>query len=575
VAIAGLGPKGLFALERLLDHTCGLDAAMRMEIDLYEPHPVPGAGPNYDPSQPAYLRMNFAADQLDLWWPSSEAVPASERQPFIAWSAHSGVRHQVFVPDPDVCTPTDEYPARAEVGRYLADGFETLLRHVPPNADVRVRPAAVDAIEADGPRWAVRAGDASSSYDEVLIAVGHQDAPDAGPSAGWAHAAPLVAAVFPVGRRLSRAAVPPGATVAIRGFALTFIDAALALTEGRGGSFEPLDHPFRLRYVPGDDDAGAIVPFTRSGRAMLAKPGPQVAARVPALGRIAAEGRARIADLGGTVDLHGELMPILTATACANLVAANGDTGEWSIRVAVGRRLAEAVGGVTAADEPDPADAIERSLAVGAGLAPPGVPWALGHTWRSLYPALVARLGGDGLAAHDWPAFLRLSAEMERIAFGPPPMNAAKLLALVEAGRVDLSHVRGGTLGTREGRTAVRSERGERALDVVIDAVLSPPGALGRCGLLADLVAAGSARIAPCRRGLEVTADASCRAGDGKIATGLAALGRPTEDSVIGNDTLSRLVHPQADRWARRVAQRCREDYLATRRRGLRGGGRT
>ena len=70
---------------------------------------------------------------------------------------------------------------------------------------------------------------------------------------------------------------------------------------------------------------------------------------------------------------------------------------------------------------------------------PPGREWALGHAWRALYPAIVSRLSGDGLAAGDWPAFLRLAAEMERIAFGPPPVNAAKLLALVEAGRVDLT----------------------------------------------------------------------------------------------------------------------------------------
>ena len=43
VAIVGLGPKGLFALERLLDH---LDGGPPAVIDVYEPHRAPGAGPN-------------------------------------------------------------------------------------------------------------------------------------------------------------------------------------------------------------------------------------------------------------------------------------------------------------------------------------------------------------------------------------------------------------------------------------------------------------------------------------------------------------------------------------------------
>jgi hypothetical protein len=59
-------------------------------------------------------------------------------------------------------------------------------------------------------------------------------------------------------------------------------------------------------------------------------------------------------------------------------------------------------------------------------------------------------------------------------------------------------------------------------------------------------------------RGLEVTADAACVGRSGSPSPGLAAIGRPTEDSVIGNDTLNRVLHPQADSWARRVVRtRC------------------
>ena len=87
IAIAGLGPKGLFALERLLDHARDLPRAARIAVDIFEPHPAPGAGPVYDPDQPAYLRMNFAAEQLDMWWPGTRAVPNARAQTFTAWRA--------------------------------------------------------------------------------------------------------------------------------------------------------------------------------------------------------------------------------------------------------------------------------------------------------------------------------------------------------------------------------------------------------------------------------------------------------------------------------------------------------
>ena len=91
----------------------------------------------------------------------------------------------------------------------------------------------------------------------------------------------------------------------------------------------------------------------------------------------------------------------------------------------------------------------------------------------------------------------------------------------------------------------------------MVDAVLPAPGATAS-GLLGALVQGGHARVLEGRRGLDVTTSGSCRGRDGNITPGLSAIGRPTEDSVIGNDTLSRSLHPHADRWARRVVERCR-----------------
>jgi diaminopimelate decarboxylase len=131
---------------------------------------------------------------------------------------------------------------------------------------------------------------------------------------------------------------------------------------------------------------------------------------------------------------------------------------------------------------------------------------------------------------------------MERISFGPPPENAAKLLALIESGNVDLSHLTAGP---------------PPQADVVIDAFIPPPGALDVGEpLLEGLLRDGHARIPRGRRGVELTADVTCVAASGSPSAGLGAIGRPTEDWVIGNDTLNRALHPHPDLWARRVVAR-------------------
>ncbi|MEO9175820.1 MAG: FAD/NAD(P)-binding protein [Gaiellales bacterium] len=499
VAIVGFGPKGLFALERLLDHVRTLEPGTRLEVDLFEPHPSPAAGPSYDPTQPPYLRMNIAGDLLDMWWPESRAVPAATRRSFTAWRDAAGERDE------------GAYPSRAQVGRYLSAGFEALLEHAPRSVMVRLRASTVDGVSPGGRGWDVTSeGTLAGSYDEVLVATGH------------VHGSP-----FPLDRWLSLDRVPAGATVAVRGFALTFIDVALALTEGRAAC----------------DAASAIVPFSRTGRPMLAKPSPAVAAAIPGIAAIAEHGSAEILALDGRVDLRRDLLPILARTAGDGAAA-------W---------LSRAASGVPVASDLPPAAELERSLAIGSGNAAPDLSWALGHSWRALYPAIVERLGGSGLETRDWPAFRRLAAELERVAFGPSPANAERLLALIRSGRVDLDLVAGGRLVERDGRLLVCATSGERAVDAVVDAVLPGPGVpAGSDGLVARLVSEGHARILRFRRGIEVDPDGSCIGRDGSRSHGLAAIGRPTEDCVIGNDTLSRTLHPLADRWGRRVAERCR-----------------
>lgn len=544
VAIIGLGPKGMFALERLLGHGVGLPSEAGIEVDVFEPHPVPGAGPIYDPAQPAYLRMNFAADQIDMWGSGSSVVPEPLRHSFVSWHVHR------LGP----CAG-ERYPARADVGRYLAEGFETLLRHTPPSVAVTVCRSAAIAVRRNADGWVVEAAGSSSTYDEVLIATGHAQSWNGGLAEVWRHSAALVPAVFPVEHWLMRERVPAGARVAIRGFALTFIDAALALTEGRGGSFESLDHHYHLRYVPGDGEAEMIIPFSRTGRPMLAKPGNAVAP-TPALEEIAQRARAAILALHAPLHLRDDFLPILVAATCSSLRCAGANENTSSERT-LSAWLATAMEGVPPAGGPGVVEELTRSLDVGAGLEPPDLSWAFGHCWRALYPAIVARLSGAGLADRDWPAFRHLAAAAERVSFGPSPLNAAKLLALIEAGRVDVSCVAGSRLVSDNGSTFLRSEDGERAVDVVVDAVLPGPGVQGGLsGLLAQLLVDGDVRVLPGRRGIDVDADGSCRGSDGARTLGLAAIGRPTEDAVIGNDTLSRSLHPLADRWAARVVQR-------------------
>jgi diaminopimelate decarboxylase len=490
IAIVGFGPRGAGAFERLIAHQA--PDSRPIEVTVFEPHPDLGAGPAYGLDQPEYLLMNFPASRIDASWSDEPERPPSgfDQGSFAEWQGL----------DPDVADRW--YPPRPLVGRYLSEITHTLLESAP--FPVELRPERVERIGRTGERWTLESSTGTQRFDEVLLAVGHARPSGPGPSTSQ---------------------IKPDDYVGIRGFGLTAIDLILELTEGRGGRFVQ-DERGQLGYLPSGQEPSRIIPRSRSNRPMLVKPdsdrspAPQesVAGAVSAgcLRILRLKPDLEIADLLNTLaSLCGELLQHEPTQAAAS---------DW---------LSAACEGKLRPGD-DPAGAIRKSLEIDCGESPPNLAWALGLAWRELYPAIVERFSHGGLTAQDRMPFLRLAAELERLAFGPPPVNAAKLLALNEAGILDL------TVG----------DNGTSRVDIELDAVIAPPGLHDGQAPLGGLEAAGFVKVPQGCRGVEVNRQARCVGADGTVTPGLAACGRLTEDWLMGNDTLNRSLHPETDRWA-------------------------
>lgn len=488
IAIVGAGPRGLFAVERLWAH---LPDGASAEIVLLDPQ-APGVGAAYAPDQPPHLRLNVNAAIVSAAWPGEATVPS-----FNQWRVADGEAE-----------PLEPFPPRARVGEYLAWFWRWLLDHTPDGVSLTHRRATVSRIEPGPDAWLVD----GEPFDEVLLATGHEQT---WPGALTGEA--VIPAVFPTSQWLTEQRIPAGSRVAVRGAALTFIDAAIALTEGRGGRFDG-EWNTGLTYRPSGREPAVIWPVTRSGRWMDPKPQPGTDLASPD--------------------------PSVMERGRAEVLAAPTREGALAVVRATAVRLGAVDSEVDALLGPlsdDASELLRERLSVVTGVTVPGTAWALGHAWRGLYDALRERFEGtdDGFAP-----FADLAGRLERVAFGPPPINAAKIVALIDAGIVDPVH-----LGPApEGRFPDDA-------DVIVDAVLPPPGVVDG-SLASRLVAGGLVATPEGRRGLAVGPDASCLAPDGTPVPGLAAIGRVTEDVVIGNDTLNRALHPAVDGWARRIARR-------------------
>ncbi|WP_024793938.1 FAD/NAD(P)-binding protein [Tomitella biformata] len=503
IALVGGGPRAVFALERLVAH--GVCAAATT-VTIFDPSTDLGVGAAYEADLPGWARLNLRADAID----AGLAVPGGPARllpSFEDWRRATGAHDG------------DQFPARALAGRYLTAMAGRLAEHWGDRlCHVREFALLTEPDQRAPGRWRIQTGQASyGNFDEVLVLTGH--APTwPGQLPGRVEGVAAIQAL-PLPSLVARAAdvAGPQAAVLIRGAALTAIDTALAFTS-EGGGQRP-----RLTW------------WSRTGRLMEAKPGDVVRARL----------RAAM-PVGGPEAWAGErpLGPLIQDAAA--MLLGPGRAGE------IDREWARLTAPVSVAGDVT-AQALRRlrtSISIASGRRPPDARWALGEAWRWLYPVVVARAEQDcGPHPAGWPGYRELSPELERLAFGPPLVNARILAGLLASGRLRVRA--GGTLPD-----AVRAT----GAGLVVDAVLAPPGLHLGSALWSALAERGLARTRGARRGVDVDGQARVIGADGAPVPGLSAAGRVTEDVVIGNDTLTRVQHPGLDRWGARMAARLGSD---------------
>ena len=503
IAIVGCGLKGLYALDSLFE-AARRSPRCRFTVHIFEPSAHPGAGPNYDPRQPEVLLMNFPAGLINAW--------TDGRGPsFLEWAAKS--------PKP---VDAGDYVPRAHVGRYLFWSFERVVAQSPSNVRLIRHKTRVDAVNRNGDQWHI--SPQNITVDHVLITTGHQD--------GFRHSATEthdhIPSPFPIDQRLTQTAVPPNSTVRCKGFALTFIDTMLALTEGRGGVFTLSATGYT--YTPSGQEPRCIAPFSRSGRPMRAKVEAALFTQ-PQGDAFWDDQRAELSHILRTPNatFTNHIWPAFLSFADQVLGNPSGTSANFFTH---------------RPKTTFTTDEIRQDLRIGYDIAmgrrAQDSAWALAEVWRRCYPQLISWISHRELTPDDAHHFRQIAAEMERLAFGPPAQNIGKLITLEQAGIVSFDPM-----------------SGDAAADVTINATIPPAGGAALAAPLDGLLRDGHLSIGT-MGGIMVDKDAYALTRDG-TAKGLSVIGRATEGCVLGNDTLSRSLHDLPENWAAAVVQSARQ----------------
>ncbi|MEM9557689.1 MAG: FAD/NAD(P)-binding protein [Acidobacteriota bacterium] len=596
IAIIGAGPKGLYAFERLAAHLKARPPREAVEIFVFDRTGRFGAGPVYHPEQPEYLLLNFSIGHIDLWAREEPPAVTDDTPSMLAWCQRQECAEIATELGPD------SYTSRALAGRYLEAGFEAIAKALPHGVSLQRRVGEVVDILRDrrGHRILVRPASEDVvaidvRVDHVLLATGHPWARPNGPGQAEPATGDFIPFVYPVERQL--AAVRPGSTVALRGMTLTFIDAALALTEGRGGHFVRGDDG-RLSYCRSGREPGVLLPFSRSG--LPAPPKAVDLAQTEHRARFVTSATLAALRAGaedGRIDFERDVWPLcldemrwawyhasMSAADAAELRAVDSDRAAVERAIERFHRHHPTAPAFDAATLLDPvgerrfascadanafaADYLRRELTrARRGCRGDAVKAAL-DTWRAVREVIrpFAAYGGftprshRHFHRHTWPL-------MKRLVFGPPVLNVEKLLALVDAGVLNYGAGPDAEISSRAGggfRLVGPRSGLDRSVDCLIDARMPKPraamdpaplyGNLLRRGMVRELetTAADGTVYRPGALDLEPR---SCfvRDAEGRVDRSIAAFGIPTEGTLFGNESLSRTKNNFAGPWAAHV----------------------
>lgn len=271
VAIIGGGPKGIYGFERLTAWLKIHPPSEKTEIHIYNRSDSFGAGENYRTEQPSWLLMNNPVGEINMWGKEKPRPVVPQPLSFPEWLYHTAGKHLSHY----------DYTSRAMAGRYLSNGFDLIGSNLPENVEGKYIAGEVVDMYRDSGKYALslkmagneNRNDPSDRYDHVLLATGHpkhkktnqalafQSFTDEHEQAGY------IPFIYPAETVFSK--LPPNCSIGIKGMGLTFVDAVLALTEGKGGTFTGDEKSGNHLYIPSGDEPKVIYPFSRSGLPMI------------------------------------------------------------------------------------------------------------------------------------------------------------------------------------------------------------------------------------------------------------------------------------------------------------------
>jgi len=543
-----------------------------IKIYLFNANPYFGSGNVYQPNQPDYFIMNYANHNIDIWHGDTEKIIVNKPLTFLEWLNKNGYTE----------ISKNGFSSRRTVGKYLKYGFNELKKHCPKNVEIIEHEKVITDIEKVNECYNVtyKKGTAQETFDvefsHVFITTGHL-----GSGANFQNEAysqhSYIDFIYPVEKKLN--AVKYKLPVAIKGFGLTAIDAILALTEGRGGSFTKTINN-SLKYNASGSEPNSIAVFSRSGLPMFPRNG--IEDKNTVLHYFNSKS-LRKKKYNKPYNFENELLPLIRQEYIfayykvlfhsyglhlkphSNFSDVKNDIDQFHSQYPNEERF-NFENFLNPFQNANPSHETSYSyIKFLLNEAERGIDksptMAAAATWRkisSFFNKIYSFSGLDGTSQQLFDQ--KYHSHFNRISYGPPIKNYEKLIALVNAGILDFTFLKSPNVNFDKNSKIVSltSKNNSANFSYLIDARI-PKNPYINHSLFSNLKIRGLVTQFK-NDDYQVNCPSLTTQGNpinnnGEIEQGIVVYGTPTEGITYDNDTLSRTRNDFASSWAKNVVQ--------------------
>ena len=569
VGIIGIGPRGGYATERLILELVKQKSFSNIHLSLFESTGNFGSGQVYNLLQNSSNWINITERILEL--NNREAIDTSTLSIPLFPSYHEWIEKDFNTLSIDTI---DTYPPRAHIGKYLSQRFQTLTKPLINSNIVSLYNERVKEVNwlNNNKIQIITSGNIYVEFDEILLTIGHQLTELSQQIKDWSEFVDgktninLFKAPYPVADYLHHENLSNKSVIGIRGFGLAMIDVVRAIAENFGRFVIEDKQTRHCSFQAEKEIKNMFVPFSLDGLPPSPKP---LNARIDKWFEPSEAAILHFEQQIGDKQIQEEAeTPHFLIAAFAPIAAAiyselpnainPQNMSKTDIENLIIRWLEDqSYKHPLFIPNKQPArKSMEEFVEMAIGQGAISLDYCIGQVWRHCQPSIYEALSFNNCSDSVFAKIIALDESTKRYSYGPPVESIQQLLALIEAGVLNLDFINDPNIELTKEGWRFHIDNQSISATIMIDSVLDAPQIKSvKSSIVKNMLFDDLIKVVHDNLGVKTDECGYLISKNNDKKIPIALLGRLAKGTIIGVDAILECFGSRPQQWAEQAAK--------------------